>query len=128
MRRPDFRLTCCPCRRPIPRGADAYAFDAEWSRRFPKMKGTLACELCATERHQWECGLHRHWKGMHPCVDGHCHIEDEKSQRAMVLLFPESANRQGADAYLAWWVARFGGNGSELATNVRAAVAETGSS
>ncbi len=109
MRRPDFRLTCCLCRRPIPRGADAYALDAEWRRRFRNMKGTLACGLCATERHQWECGRHGHWRGLHSFLDGISHIEDEGTQRAMVLLFPASAIRQGAAAYLAWWVARFGG-------------------
>lgn len=121
---PDLRLTCCLCRRQIARGPDIYALDAEWRRRFPQMEGILACYKCTIDRNQWDCGKHPNWHGSHPCLDGRSHIEDEGTQRAMVLLHPDCAVRQGAAHYLEWWATKHGNSGSDLARRVLAAVAQ----
>lgn len=87
-----------------------YALDAEWQRRFPKMVGALACQRCAVNTNQWKCenpdGTHvpGHIPAEHGepqrDFDSWCHIPAEGTHRAMVVRFPWSGLRQGAEQYL----------------------------
>ncbi|WP_424862805.1 hypothetical protein [Streptomyces sp. MMS24-I29] len=105
-----FRIACCLCRKPIPLSQDIYALDQEWQRRFPAMRGVLACPACA---------LHTPWKcekpGSREYVDGHIavpgadrttdfdawsHVRANGTHEAMVLAYPEAGLLQGAEAYL----------------------------
>lgn len=111
MARPRFRLTCCLCTKLIPAAGDAFDLDAEWRRRFPRLRGTLACEKCATGT-TWSC--ERPGGGY---VDGHIpsvsqplkrdfdswsHIGNPGTQLFRVVHNPWSGLLQGAEDYLRW--------------------------
>lgn len=106
-----FRLSCCLCRRPIPLSSDVYALDAEWQRRFPDMAGVLACGRCAAgPTYFWRCTTssgeyvagHRAVADAdeHEDFDSWCHVEAFGTHKALVLSYPESAVRQGAEQWL----------------------------
>ncbi|MFI9779214.1 hypothetical protein ACIHCV_31690 [Streptomyces sp. NPDC051956] len=48
---------------------DVYALDQEWQRRFPAMRGVLACYTCAL-RTPWKCEK----PGGRECVDSHISV------------------------------------------------------
>jgi hypothetical protein len=111
-RRPDYRLACCLCRRPIPRASEVYALDQEWRRRFPDMSGVLACGRCAVEENHWSCQtaggeyVPGHVRAA-DCsedqdYDSWCHIERHGTHVGMVRTYPWSALEQGAGDYLRW--------------------------
>jgi hypothetical protein len=112
-RRPDFRLACCLCRRPIPQASDVYALDAEWQRRFPQMTGVLACGGCAVETNNWTCHTSEgtyvlgHVRAADHSeerdYDSWCHIEAHGTHAVMVRSYPLSALEQGAGDYLRWF-------------------------
>ncbi|WP_327668070.1 MULTISPECIES: hypothetical protein [unclassified Streptomyces] len=105
-----FRITCCLCRKAIPLSQDVYALDQEWQRRFPTMRGILACQRC-TLRTPWKCMK----PGSREYVDGHIavpgtdqrtdfdawsHVRANGTSRAMVMMFPDAGLLQGAETYL----------------------------
>lgn len=106
-RSPEFRLTCCLCRNPCPRRSDVYALDAEWRRRYPDMRGTLACRRC-TFSNYWQCRtttgellpghLPVHVDDDH--FDSWNHIEGSGTHIGMVLAHPAAGVTQGAQQYL----------------------------
>ncbi|MGV9942403.1 hypothetical protein [Streptomyces sp. NPDC003401] len=49
-----FRISCCLCRKNIPARRDVIALAGEWQRRYPNMRGTLACERCVID-YGWNC-------------------------------------------------------------------------
>ncbi|MFI1583792.1 ATP-binding cassette domain-containing protein [Embleya sp. NPDC020630] len=65
-----FRLACCLCRKPIPLSTDVYALDAEWQRRYPHMRGILACRRCALSTGWSSCEV-----AAGVCADGHIRID-----------------------------------------------------
>jgi len=106
-RRPDFRITCALCRKPIPRNSDILALDAEWRRRYPDLIGNLACECAYENRWYWSCELDGGKYEPHhipakngPCIDAISHIEARGTHKGMVQGYPASGMLQGAQAYL----------------------------
>jgi len=121
-------LTCCLCDKLIPQAQDVLALDGEWRRRYPSMRGILACG-CAL-RTEWSCLK----PGGREFVDGHIpapadqqgqdfdswsHILAEGTHRAMVMKYPRSGLLQGAEPYLRWSAARKGID-SKVAEQLRA--------
>lgn len=105
-----FHIACCKCGRPIPLSQDVYALDREWQRRFPSMRGILACQRCALGT-AWRCEKPggREYVNGHIAVpgasrmrdfDAWSHVESEGTHRAMVLTYPYAGLLQGAEAYL----------------------------
>ncbi|MEU0532326.1 hypothetical protein [Amycolatopsis tolypomycina] len=130
MARPDFRITCCLCGKPIPRASDVYALDEEWQRRYPTMVGTLACKKCAlSPQHFWKCqvALDEYVPGHHPaadpkeCYDSWDHIVGFGTHAAMVMVHPYSGVLQGAEEYLRWQLGRPGPD-NDLTKGIREAL------
>ncbi|MFI9080977.1 hypothetical protein ACIGW8_31665 [Streptomyces sioyaensis] len=103
-----FRIRCCKCGKKIPLAQDIYELDAEWQRRFPAMRGTLACHRCAL-RTSWHCtdrdgsyvDGHIPAAGTGPrCFDAWSHVSPPGTHRARVLSSPRSGLLQGAEPYL----------------------------
>ena len=107
---PAFALRCCLCRKTVPQATGVYALDAEWQRRFPRMKGTLACENCAfgNAKWAWQCqepGTRAYVTGHIPaakagCFDSWSHVGPCGTQRSMLCLHPHSGLLQGGEPYL----------------------------
>ncbi len=119
MRRPDFRIICCLCRKPIPRRSDAYALDAEWKRRHPEMVGNLACHDCALgPRFEWVCYargtdekyVRGHIRRPEPenDMDHWSHVGRNGTHVAMVMQELESGMVQGAEQYIRYTATRKG--------------------
>ncbi|MFF1561754.1 hypothetical protein [Streptomyces sp. NPDC058279] len=102
-----FRITCCLYRKEIPLARDV-VLDGEWQRRYPKMRGILACERCVID-YGWNCCT----KTVGGFVDGHIaapqdqvdidswsHLLERGTYRALVALHPRSGLLQGAEPYL----------------------------
>ncbi|GHB03549.1 hypothetical protein GCM10010330_67250 [Streptomyces tendae] len=101
--RPPFRLVCCLCGKNIPLARDVYALDPEWERRYPAMRGTLACSKCALST-SWSCTTRdgQFVDGHIPATQGSdfdawSHILGHGTHRAMVLSYPHSGLLQGAE-------------------------------
>ncbi|QCB26666.1 hypothetical protein [Streptomyces sp. SS52] len=103
-----FRLRCCLCRKNIPLAGDVIALDGEWQRRYPDMRGTLACERCVIDY-----GWNRCTTTKGSFIDGHVaapegevdvdswsHHLERGTHRALVTLYPHSGLLQGAEPYL----------------------------
>lgn len=105
-----FRIRCCLCAKNIPLAGDVIALDGEWQRRYPNMRGTLACERCVID-YGWNCCT----TAGGGFVDGHVaapegevdvdswsHHLARGTHRALVLTYPRSGLLQGAEAYVRW--------------------------
>ncbi|WP_327130168.1 hypothetical protein OG311_01095 [Streptomyces sp. NBC_01343] len=95
-----------PCRHTIPLALDVLELDAEWQRRYPDMKGTIACRPCAP-RTSWRCtnpngSFEGHLPTGRRCFDAWSHTSPPDTQRGMVLAAPRSGPLQGAEPYLRW--------------------------
>ncbi|WNI27297.1 hypothetical protein [Streptomyces sp. ITFR-16] len=103
-----FRIRCCLCTKNIPLAGDVIALDGEWQRRYPNMRGTLACERCVID-YGWNCCT----TTQGGFVDGHVaapegevdvdswsHHLERGTHRALVTLYPRSGLLQGAEPYL----------------------------
>ncbi|MFI5670883.1 hypothetical protein [Streptomyces sp. NPDC051704] len=101
-----FRLNCCLCRHAIPFALDVFELDAEWQRRYPDMKGTIACRPCAL-RTSWRC-TNREGSFVEEHIptdrrfDAWSDTSPPGTQRGMVLAAPRSGLLQGAEPYLLW--------------------------
>ncbi|MEU6053141.1 hypothetical protein ABZ829_22240 [Streptomyces xanthochromogenes] len=104
----SFRIRCCLCAKNIPLAGDVIAVDAEWQRRYPKMRGILACERCVID-YGWNCCT----KTAGGFVDGHIaappeqvdmdswsHLLERGTHRALVALYPQAGLLQGAEPYV----------------------------
>jgi hypothetical protein len=125
-----FRISCCLCRRAIPLAQDVFELDAEWQRRFPEMRGTLACGACALCK-PWRCTngdgsyIDGHIAADNEpcCVDAWSHVSPPGTHRAMVMSNPRSGLLQGAEAYLRSIATRKGTN-PEYAAMLRTVLQE----
>ncbi|MEU5083074.1 MULTISPECIES: hypothetical protein [Streptomyces] len=103
-----FRIRCCLCAKNIPLAGDIVALDGEWQRRYPDMRGILACERCVID-YGWNCCT----TAAGGFVDGHVaapegevdvdswsHHLGRGTHRALVQVHPQSGLLQGAKAYL----------------------------
>ncbi|MEV0733403.1 hypothetical protein [Polymorphospora sp. NPDC050346] len=132
MRRPNFRIACCLCGKPVPLSSDAYLLDEEWQRRYPRMVGTLACGHCTvSDDYYWTCRTsgdafvdgHRP-SVRHPagnCHDSWNHIQAHGTHVAMVMSSPWSGLLQGAEEYLRHTSRRPGLN-RDVARDLRAVI------
>lgn len=112
MRRPDLRISCCLCTKPVPRAAEVYALDDEWQRRFPGLRGYLACPRCVLGRYTWSCRDRsgRFLPGHIPSAtvppvgdDGSwSHFTSHGTHASQAVRHPRSALVQGAEPYLLW--------------------------
>lgn len=94
---PDQHITCCLCGGPVPPNSDVYALDEEWHRRYPRMRGVLACYRCVLYEHRWICrSAHRtfvigHRPARHCCpqrdTDSWSHILDQGTPAAMARAY-----------------------------------------
>ncbi|MBB5081472.1 hypothetical protein [Nonomuraea endophytica] len=136
MSRPKYRLTCCLCGKFIPLASDVYPLNAEWQRRFPRMKGTLACG-CAVNT-SWQCRGQgdRFMPGHIPARDydgtprptsrdhdAWSHIGTPATHVAAVLISPWSGMLQGAQEYLRH-VAQARSADPEVASDLRTVIEE----
>ncbi|MFD3503901.1 hypothetical protein ACFWWC_26200 [Streptomyces sp. NPDC058642] len=105
-----FRIRCCLCRKNIPLAGDVIALDGEWQRRYPDMRGTLACERCVID-YGWNCCTtteggfvdgHVAAPDGEVDVDSWSHHLERGTHRALVQCHPRSGLLQGAEAYLRW--------------------------
>ncbi|WP_053084673.1 hypothetical protein [Streptomyces viridochromogenes] len=105
-----FRIDCCLCRKDIPLAGDVIALDAEWQRRYPNMRGTLACERCVID-YGWNCCtttggafIDGHIAAPEDVVDvdSWSHLLERGTHRALVMGHPRSGLIQGAEPYLRW--------------------------
>ncbi|MFI5823733.1 hypothetical protein ACIA8I_32295 [Streptomyces rishiriensis] len=95
-----FRFTCCLCRKNIPLARDVIALDDERQRRYPNMRGTLACERCVID-YGWNCGfVDGHVAAPEDEVDSWSHHLERGTHRAPMQCHPRSGLLQGAEAYL----------------------------
>ncbi|MEU6895881.1 hypothetical protein ABZ934_29790 [Streptomyces sp. NPDC046557] len=103
-----FRITCCLYRKKIPLARDVVALDGEWQRRYPKMRGILACERCVID-YGWNCctktvggfvGGHIAAPQDQVDIDSWSHLLERGTYRALVALHPRSGLLQGAEPYL----------------------------
>ncbi|MGQ4465243.1 hypothetical protein ACN6LC_004643 [Streptomyces violaceoruber] len=113
------------CGKNIPLARDVYALDPEWERRYPAMRGTLACSKCALST-SWSCTTRdgQFVDGHIPATQGSdfdawSHILGHGTHRAMVLSYPHSGLLQGAEGYLRTFAERWN---SRLAARVLAAL------
>ncbi|MDX3170282.1 hypothetical protein PV736_35800 [Streptomyces scabiei] len=126
-----FRISCCLCRKNIPLAGDVIALDGEWQRRYPNMRGTLACERCVID-YGWNCCTTTEGG----FVDGHVaapegevdvdswsHHLERGTHRALVQCHPRSGLLQGAEAYLRS-VATRKGTDPEFAAMLRTVIQE----
>ncbi|MEU8622652.1 hypothetical protein [Streptomyces sp. NPDC048623] len=103
-----FRIKCCLCAKNIPLAGDVIALDGEWQRRYPDMRGTLACDRCVSD-YGWNCCT----TAEGGFVDGHIaapedqvddgswsHHLERGTHRALVQAHPRSGLLQGAEVYL----------------------------
>lgn len=126
---PKFRLACCLCEKNIPLTQDVFALDAEWQRRFPAMRGILACQRCATGTYwccttrdgQFEDG-HIAAPDDRADIDAWSHILLRGTHKAMVLRYPRAGMRQGAEEYVRHTAERDGVN-PEVAARLRTVLA-----
>ncbi|WP_223874705.1 hypothetical protein [Salinispora oceanensis] len=79
MSAPRLRITCCLCRKPVPRKSDVYALDLEWQRRYPQMAGILACGTCAVSSTYFFRCRRTHNDAY---VPGHLPVADQSESRA----------------------------------------------
>lgn len=108
--RPPLRLVCCMCSKPIAQRADVYPLDDEWARRYPGLRGRIACHRCALRDHHWECELpgggfvpgHIPVGGDGADIDSWSHVGPSCTQVAAVLLDLDSAMIQGGADYVRW--------------------------
>ncbi|MEV7190056.1 hypothetical protein [Kitasatospora sp. NPDC093102] len=131
---PSFRIRCGLCSRPIALADDVWALDAEWQRRYPAMRGVLACQDC-TLRKGW--GTCEQPNG--EFVEGHipvqeddpdrgdgdswCHVLGYGTRKAMAMLYPRPGLLQAAEEYLRYTAQR-SGVAPEVAERLRALLAE----
>ncbi|WP_333736210.1 hypothetical protein [Streptomyces sp. IBSBF 2806] len=111
-----FRIRCCLCAKNIPLAGDVVALDGEWRRRYPDMRGTLACERCVID-YGWNCCTtvgggfvdgHVAAPEGQVDVDSWSHHLERGTHRALVQCHPRSGLLQGAEAYLRSVAARKG--------------------
>jgi hypothetical protein len=108
--RPPLRLTCCLCSKLIAQRADTYPLDDEWVRRYPAMRGRIACNRCALGNHYWECELpgggfapgHIPVRGYRTDIDSWSHVGPPCTHVVAVLLDLDSAMIQGGAEYVRW--------------------------
>ncbi|MEV7160244.1 hypothetical protein AB0N77_37500 [Streptomyces misionensis] len=125
-----FRISCCLCRKNIPLAGDVIALDAEWQRRYPDMRGILACARCVSD-YGWTCCTTTEGG----FVDGHVaapedqadidswsHHLERGTHRALVQARPRAGLLQGAEAYLRSIAAR--NTDSEYVVMLRAVIQE----
>ncbi|MFJ2781528.1 hypothetical protein [Kitasatospora sp. NPDC087315] len=107
VRAPAFRIACCLCGKPIPLSQDIYELDAEWQRRYPKMRGNLADDNCALRTNTWVCVQRGggYLEGHIPArisgqdIDSWSHVRNG-THKTMVIRNPRSGLLQGAEEYL----------------------------
>lgn len=111
-----FRLACCMCGKPVPLSGDVYGLDAEWQRRYPDLRGMLACDRCALHTGWPSCEVrsrtgpgraerlfvpgHIPAAGRGPDFDAWSHVLGQGTHVGMVQKYPRSALLQGAEPYL----------------------------
>ncbi|MFE2320463.1 hypothetical protein ACFXC8_46865, partial [Streptomyces sp. NPDC059441] len=107
------------------------ALDGEWQRRYPNMRGTLACERCVID-YGWNCcttteGGYVNGHVAAPDgevdVDSWSHHLERGTHRALVQCHPRSGLLQGAEAYLRS-VATRKGTDPEFAAMLRTVIQE----
>ncbi|MCY0946974.1 hypothetical protein [Streptomyces antarcticus] len=105
-----FRIRCCRCAKNIPLAGDVIALDGEWQRRYPNMRGTLACERCVID-YGWNCCTtteggfidgHIAAPEGEADVDSWSHHLERGTHRSLVQEHPHSGLLQGAEPYLRW--------------------------
>ncbi|MFE1036764.1 hypothetical protein ACFW40_33345 [Streptomyces sp. NPDC058807] len=105
-----FRIRCCLCANNIPLAGDVIALDGEWQRRYPDMRGTLACARCVSD-YGWNCCTtpeggfvdgHVAAPEDQVDVDSWSHHLERGTHRSLVTLYPRSGLLQGAEPYLRW--------------------------
>ena len=126
--KPKLRITCCLCAKPIPARADVYLLDDEWARRYPRMRGRIACSHCSLGGPFWDCEDARgnYARGHVPIPDRRAdkpcdawdHIAGHGTQAWAVRAAPESGVIQGAENHLRWIVWRWGKADPEAAERV----------
>ncbi|MFD4528383.1 hypothetical protein ACFWP7_31595 [Streptomyces sp. NPDC058470] len=126
-----FRISCCLCRKNIPLAGDVIALDGEWQRRYPNMRGTLACERCVID-YGWNCCTtteggfvdgHVAAPDGEVDVDSWSHHLNRGTHRALVQCHPRSGLLQGAEPYLRS-VATRKGTDPEFAAMLRTVIQE----
>lgn len=128
MSAPPLLLACCLCARRLPARRDVYVLDGEWARRYPQMRGRIACERCALRDHYWECDASGAYPPGHvaatagrPDHDSWCHMLAHGTLKGVTLGYPEWAVEQGGGEYVRWLVRRRGGgNAADAAAALRA--------
>ncbi|GAA2156946.1 hypothetical protein GCM10009760_58510 [Kitasatospora kazusensis] len=131
---PSFRIRCGLCSKPIALADDVWALDAEWQRRYPTMRGVLACQDCALRKGWGTCE-----QPNGEFVEGHipvqendpdrgdgdswCHVLGYNTRKTMAMLHPRSGLLQGAEEYLRYTAQR-SGVAPAVAEQLRALLAE----
>ena len=130
--RPPLRITCCLCLKRVPARQDVYPLDDEWARRYPGMRGRLACPGCALRDNYWDCQTTRdNYVPGHILaaiggrdIDSWSHVGPPHTQVAAVLAHPASAMLQGGEDYLRWVAAARPGTAPEVRARLGAFLAE----
>jgi hypothetical protein len=111
---PRLRLICCLCGKPVAQSGDAYILDGEWARRYPSMRGRIACR-CAIGC-EWQCkdrsgqfvAGHIPTPPGRSDFDSWSHILESATHKAAALLDLKSAMMQGGEDYIRWVAHRRG--------------------
>lgn len=129
--RPRITIACCLCGRRAAR--EVVPLDDEWARRYPNMRGRLACFNCAVRDNYFEClGRGGAYQAGHiapqrdvpPECDSWWHGGPVHTLAAAVIRYPREALAQGAGEYMRWAATVRRGTAPEVRAQLAAVIAE----